>query len=206
MPRDAGGIGIGIGSATRIGIGEGVHSTSSMWPAISLHVPTIADAGRLAEAVDESRAELSRWMDWCTPGYDVTHAREWLAEQQRLHAAREGFEFVIEDSQGGLLGACGLNQLNGLHRFANLGYWVRTSATGRGVATAAVRRVARWAFEHTDLERLEIVVLEDNLASRRVAEKAGALREGILRCRLRHQGRSHDAVMYALVRGSLDAE
>lgn len=169
-------------------------------PAVRLHLPAADDAARLHEAVRESFDELSAWMDWCVPEYGLDHARRWLEEQARLHAAGDGFEFLVEDGGGRLLGACGLNQLNRAQRLANLGYWVRSSATGRGVAVAAVRAVSRWAFARTDLERLEIVVLEDNLRSLRVAEKAGARREGVLRARLRHRGRSRDAVMYSLVR------
>jgi ribosomal-protein-serine acetyltransferase len=94
----------------------------------------------------------------------------------------------------------GLNQLRPEHRLANLGYWVRTSATGRGVATAAVRQLARFAFRETDLIRLELVVAADNAASHRVAEKADALREGPAHDRLYIHGKAHDAVVYALLR------
>ena len=57
----------------------------------------------------------------------------------------------------------------------NVGYWVRTGCTRQGIATATVRLVARLAFEDLDLERLEFVIGVDNVASRRVAEKAGAI-------------------------------
>lgn len=78
---------------------------------------------------------------------------------------------------------------------------VRSSATGRGVAVAGVRAVAKWAFAETDLERLEIVVMTDNLRSLRVAEKAGACRKGLLRARLRLADENRDAVMFSFVRG-----
>jgi RimJ/RimL family protein N-acetyltransferase len=83
---------------------------------------------------------------------------------------------------------------------ANLGYWIRSSQTRRGLATAAVRLLAHWAFDNTDLNRLELVISVENLASLRVAEKAGAVREGILRSRLLLYGRSHDAALYSLLR------
>ncbi len=83
---------------------------------------------------------------------------------------------------------------------APLRYWVRSSATRAGVATAAVHALRDWAFLTTDLIRLEIVVAIGNLASLRVAEKSGATREGIQRSRLLLHGRAHDAVMYSLTR------
>jgi ribosomal-protein-serine acetyltransferase len=75
------------------------------------------------------------------------------------------------DSDGRVLGTCGINQINKIHQFANLGYWTRSSEAGKGVAVAAVRELERWVFSETDLERLEIVVACGNRRSERVAEK-----------------------------------
>ena len=69
------------------------------------------------------------------------------------------------------------------------------------LATQAVKSLAAWAFANTDLIRLEIVVALGNAASLRVAEKAGARREGTLRKRLFFHGVAHDAAMFSLVRG-----
>lgn len=58
-----------------------------------------------------------------------------------------------------------------------------------------------WASENTELERLEILVSTPNAASVRVAEKAGAVREGVLRARLHVNGHAHDAFVFSFVRG-----
>jgi RimJ/RimL family protein N-acetyltransferase len=79
-------------------------------------------------------------------------------------------------------------------------YWVRTSATRRGVATAAVRALTEFAFRETNLVRLEIVVALGNVASHRVAGKVGALREGVAHDRLYAHGQSHHAIISALLR------
>lgn len=62
---------------------------------------------------------------------------------------------------------------------------------------------ARFGFQELKLFRIEIVVRLDNRASLRVAEKTGAVREGILRDRLLAHGKSHDAVMFSLLPGEL---
>jgi len=69
------------------------------------------------------------------------------------------------------------------------------------VATAAAQLTAKWTFHHTDIVRLEIVVATGNVASQRVAERAGAQREGMLRRRLFVRGEFQDAVMFSMVRG-----
>ena len=111
---------------------------------------------------------------------------------------------LYEDTATGhFLGGAGLNHVNRVHRFVNLGYWVRTDQTGRGVATAAAQLAARYAIEELGFVRVEIVVEVENLASQRVADKTGARREGLLRRRLMNRENPRDAVMYSLVREDL---
>lgn len=160
----------------------------------------VDDAAVVAEAVQESLAELMPWMPWCHPGYSVEEAREWLALQVAAFDAGRAYEFAIVSGDGRYLGGCGLNGIDRLNRRANLGYWVRSSATRQGVAGAAVRAIHEWAFGATDLIRLEILVAVENVASLRVAEKSGAVRDGTLAHRLLLQGGSHDAAMFALTR------
>jgi ribosomal-protein-serine acetyltransferase len=159
------------------------------------------DAPALWEAARESVAEVGRWLAWCHAEYSLADAAEWIRASEALAYEGREYRFAIV-GEGRVLGVCGLNQVNPVNRFANLGYWVRTSATRRGVATAAVRQVAGFAFTSTELVRLEIVCAVGNEASQRVAERAGAMREGVLRDRLLVHGRPTDAVMYSLVRGA----
>jgi len=82
------------------------------------------------------------------------------------------------------IGAAGLNQFNRVHNFCNLGYWVRTSAQRQGAARAAIRALARFAFDELALTRVEIVVADGNHASLALARKAGAVHEGLAHNRL----------------------
>src|SRR5262245_13471861 len=142
-------------------------------------------------------------MPWCHSAYAIEDSRSWLSIQVPAFEQKTAFEFAIVAADGRYLGGCGLNQLDAINRRANLGYWVRSAATRQGVATAAVRALRDWAFGATDLVRLEIVVASGNTASHRVAEKAGAVREGVLLRRLLLHGRFHDATMFSLTRDTV---
>jgi RimJ/RimL family protein N-acetyltransferase len=86
---------------------------------------------------------------------------------------------------------------------AEIGYWMDPRARGRGVATAAVRALCRWAFTIQDLPPIDLIEWRcevGNLASRRVAEKAGFLIEATLRRRLIHRGQRVDAWVGSLLR------
>jgi RimJ/RimL family protein N-acetyltransferase len=159
------------------------------------------DAQSLWEAARESAAEVFPWLAWCHAQYSMAEAAEWIRSKARLAAEGREYAFAMVGPDGRYLGGCGLNQINHNHRFANVGYWVRSSATGRGVATQAVHQLADFAFGETDLVRLEIVCAVGNVRSQRVAERAGAVREGVLKNRLLLHGQPVDAVMYSLVRG-----
>jgi RimJ/RimL family protein N-acetyltransferase len=158
------------------------------------------DDAALVDAALESVAEVQPWMPWCHPAYSLEDARAWLGFQVPAFERQTAFEFAIVDGGGRYLGGCGLNQLDPLNRRANLGYWVRSTVARQGVATAAVHALRDWGFASTDLVRLEIVVAAGNTASHRVAEKAGAAREGFLIRRLLLHGRLHDATMFAFTR------
>lgn len=172
----------------------------SQEPDVSIRPCRIGDAPALLEAALESVAEVRPFLPWCHPDLTLNEVRTWIEAQVSAFEALKSFEFAIMALDGRYLGACGLNHIDEANRRANLGYWVRTSAAGCGVATAAVRQLVWWAFENTDLVRLEVVVSTRNAGSLRVAEKSGAWREGTLRKRLLLHGEAHDAAVFSFVR------
>src|SRR6185436_14518023 len=141
------------------------------------------DSAAMHAAAKESWRELEPWMPWAHEDYTLAEAEAWVALQTKAFPAGEMFEFVIVDGAGRFLGGCGINQIDDDNRRANVGYWVRTPAARRGVATAAVREAVAWARASTELKRLEILVAIGNVASLRVAERV-AVKEAVLRSRL----------------------
>lgn len=163
------------------------------------------DAEALTTAVIAAVPTVGRWMDWCRPDYTRDTALTWIRYCQTQWAAPWGErEFGIFDRvDGALLGCAGINQINTLNSFGNLGYWIRPEAVGRGLASRVADWVARFGFEQMGLVRLELVIRVDNAISRRVAEKLGAHFEAIMRSRLMFEGGAHDAAMYGLLPADL---
>jgi RimJ/RimL family protein N-acetyltransferase len=158
------------------------------------------DAGLLFEAARESSAEVYPFLERCHPDYQIEESHNWIALVYQKWMKGEWYDFAIFDSRTQrYLGGCGLNDIHLPQHTANLGYWVRSSATRRGIATEATSLLAKFAFDHLSLQRLEIVIAEENLASVRVAEKSGAILEGTLRNRLFLHGTNTDASLYSLI-------
>lgn len=156
------------------------------------------------EAIRESFAELQPWMPWAKTCPTV---EETESNGRRAHArfhAREDLTF-----RGWLKGTDRFVVASGLHRFDwtvprfEIGYWVRTSMTGKGYACEIVRALADLAFETLQAKRVEIRCDENNQRSWRVAERCGFELEGVLRCdSLGTDGSVRSTRVYSRVRPS----
>lgn len=158
-----------------------------------------SDAELLYESARECLPE-TQWMPWCHEHYAPEDSKSWIAGSIIKWAEGKEYNFVIADAKtGAYLGGAGLNRMDTEYGIANLGYWVRAARRGSGIAAAATRLVAHFGVEQVGLHRLEIVVAVGNEPSCRAAEKAGAVREGVLRNRLLVAGKPHDAFMHSLI-------
>ena len=151
--------------------------------------------------------DVARFLDMVPQPYGIDDARAFLAQCEESWRTGSSATFaVLVTGSDEPVGGLGLrwDQLDA--GVAEVGYWVGGDSRRRGVATAAVRVAARWAFEAASaLERLELRAAVDNPASNRVAEKAGFTREGVLRAQRFNArlGRRVDFVMWSLLREEL---
>lgn len=163
----------------------------------------LSDTDEHYEAVMESLAELSKWTPWATSDYSKKKSEDWLC--MVIKAWDKGLEYsfsVFDKKSGEFLGWCGITDICGLpHKKANLGYWLRTSKTGKGIAAKAARMLARWGLQNLDINRIEIAAAEKNFASIKTAENTGAKYEGVLRNLLVLHGKPLNGAMYSLVKG-----
>lgn len=163
-----------------------------------------ADVQPLYEVACESIAEVAPYERWCHPGYSLDEAKEYVEWWIKARERRSAFYYAVEDAASShLLGVCGVSDHSSEHRHAMLGYWVRTSETGRGVATVAARLVASAAFADLNLLRVSIGVPVANAASHCVVAKLGAVREGVMRHELVLPSGPSDVVLYSLLPGEL---
>jgi len=158
------------------------------------------DAEQFAAAVRESANSVGKWLSWWKPDFSAADAESWFAICAGTIAARTGFGIgIFHKTDGRLIGSVGINRIDYPNRQGAMGYWVRESEQGAGFCTEAVLRMRDFGFDELKLARLEIVVLADNLASRKVAEKSGAKFECIIDQRLIHNGLASAAAVYSLV-------
>jgi RimJ/RimL family protein N-acetyltransferase len=155
------------------------------------------DAGGLVAIADD--AEVARYLaDGFPHPYTALDARFWIALTAGLE--RRDSQLAIE-VDGELAGGVGVNFYSGERRLTgHIGYWLGRNFWGRGIATAACRAMADHALANFGLARLETTVYAPNVASARVLEKAGFVREGTLRDAIVKGDALFDAYLYAKVK------
>ncbi len=114
------------------------------------------------------------------------------------------FRLVVDlRGTGEPVGTIGLYAYSEQNRRAELGYDLLREHWGKGLTTEAVIAVLRYAFEELKLNRVEAKTDSENVASIRVLEKSGFIREGLLRQRYNYKGGFHDEVFYGILVGDL---
>lgn len=114
------------------------------------------------------------------------------------------FGFFAPD-ESTVVGGGGLHRRVGPDAF-EIGYWIRSSEAGRGLATEATAALTRVGLELCGADRIEIRVEPENRASLAIPRKLGFSEEGTLRRRLDPadpDGARRDAVVFAMFRDSL---
>jgi RimJ/RimL family protein N-acetyltransferase len=147
---------------------------------------------------------IARWTGIPEP-YTRKEAKLFFKTNARQEAMGVGTDAaIVEAGAGSVLGGVGL-KLHLNHATAEVGYWVAAHARRQGVATRAVRLMARWAFEDLEVKRLELLTNLGNEASEGVALKCGFQREGVLRSVRIIKGERVDLTMFALLPDELVA-
>ena len=110
--------------------------------------------------------------------YPDNGARQWIQYVVPRHAAGTEYAFSIFAGTE-IVGVIGFTDLDGQNRSAEFGYWIGKPFWGRGLASEAGSRALRFIFEATDTACVTAMVLDRNLASRRVLGKLGFGETGV---------------------------
>lgn len=161
---------------------------------------TLDDAIALSALVSANREHLAPWQP--------RQAEVWFSEEGQAEGIRASLEahsagrqvphVIVAD--GVVVGRIALNSvIRGAFQSASIAYWVDSTQTGRGIATAAVAKIVDLAFDDLQLHRVQGETLPRNAASRRVLEHNGFVEYGIAMDYLHIAGRWQDHVLYQRV-------
>jgi RimJ/RimL family protein N-acetyltransferase/nitrite reductase/ring-hydroxylating ferredoxin subunit len=164
---------------------------------VSLRPFRAEDAPAVAEACQDP--QVSRWIPLIPVPYTEADAKRFILLSLQAWTDGTGYEFAIVDAATDrYVGSVGIQPGANPRRLA-IGYMIAPEVRGRGLATRGVKLAVRWAFDNLAIERLALWTLPGNVASQRVAEKAGFRWEGLTRnWDSGRDGHPMDVVMFSM--------
>jgi RimJ/RimL family protein N-acetyltransferase len=167
-----------------------------------IRVARPGDGAAFNEAITESLAELAPWLGWVTPPPTLEASESsCLAAYERFLRNEDLMAFFFLKEDATLIGGSGLHDADWNLRQFEVGYWGRSSFSGKGLMTEGVRALADHALELLGATRVFITTDALNVASWKLAERAGFEFEGILRNERRNlSGGLRDTRVYSRIR------
>lgn len=165
--------------------------------------PQWGDGAAVNAAIRESLDELRSWMPWAQQMPTIEESEENVRWARLKFMERKDLRLhLFSKETGGFIGGSGLHRIDWESRKFEIGYWIRTSQSGKGLMTEAVQRITHFAIESLLANRIEIRCDSMNARSARLAERLGFTLEGILRNeKLDESGALRSSMVFAKVRG-----
>jgi ribosomal-protein-serine acetyltransferase len=159
------------------------------------------DADEMTEAVQASEMELNEWLPWAHLGYSKSDATNYIRDSIKSWREERAYDFAIRHLEhlDRHIGNISVWFISRSFKTGEIGYWIRTDETTRGVATEVGARALQIAFEELKMHRVILRIAVGNRASERVAEKLGFYREGILREEIKVRGEWLDHSVWGLL-------
>jgi ribosomal-protein-serine acetyltransferase len=156
-------------------------------------------APALFELTERNRTWLRQWLPWLDGIKKPEHTAFFVSACLERYATGEQMNCAVlyRNELAGVIGFHNIREHTGT---CAIGYWLSEDLTGRGIITRSVREMERVAFTDMKLSRTEIRCAPTNLASRRIPERLGYRKEGLLRRQENLYGRVVDHVVYGLLK------
>jgi RimJ/RimL family protein N-acetyltransferase len=147
---------------------------------VTLRRFTLDDVAAVTRACRDP--EIPRWTAGIPEPYEEVHARGWIMLHDRFWNQEGRAAFAFCDARSGeLFGSMALGEVDFIARSAVAGYWAAPWARSRGATTRALVVACRWGFAVLGLRVVDLMTLPGNIASERVAQKAGFVLAGMIR-------------------------
>jgi RimJ/RimL family protein N-acetyltransferase len=166
-----------------------------------LRTPRMADGILIVDTIRASLPELEPWMPWAKADYNTADAEDWCRRGAAKYLLGEEANYLIfRRIDGRYMGNISSFSLGWSVPKFEIGYWLATSEVGNGYMTEALLGVTQMTFDVFCARRIEIHTDALNHRSRRVAERAGYMLEGVLKNECRTKDELRDTCIYALAK------
>ncbi|MFZ0013556.1 MAG: GNAT family protein, partial [Acidimicrobiia bacterium] len=159
------------------------------------------DASTLDEAIRASLPDLNQWLPWARMDYTSADTTAFIRESINAWKEDRAWDYSVRENEDGKrhIGNISFWTVSKLGKIAEIGYWVRSDETSKGVCTEAVGLLLDEMFTSLGYHKIVLRIAVGNVQSDRVAEKLGFTREGVLREELLIRGNWVDHTLWSLL-------
>jgi len=159
---------------------------------------------RFSDAEDIRRnannKEVARWTISVPYPYTKDHAVRFIRKTHYGYENRKSYTFgIVLRKENKVIGTITLSKFDYKNKNAEIGYWLGKRYWKQGLMTEAVKLILKFGFRQLKLHRIGSGLFEENVASRRVLEKAGFKLEGKIRESRFRYGRWHNELRYGVL-------
>lgn len=144
---------------------------------IALKEVILEDAATIWQAIDSHRDELRTWLPFVDRLNKVEDEEAFVRSVLEVPEAERNLTFVI-DAGGKMAGLIGFTLTDSLNHRTEIGYWLLPGYRKKGIMTACVKQLCRWAVDHREMNRVQIKCAVGNLPSNAIPRRLGFTFEG----------------------------
>lgn len=159
------------------------------------------DAATLNDAIRVSLPDLNQWLPWARTDYESNDANAFIRDSVQAWKEDRAWDYSIRFKDEPLrhVGNISMWTVSKTGKIAEIGYWVRSDETSKGVCTEAADALLGEAFGRLGFHKVVMRIAIGNDPSHRVAEKLGFTREGVLREELLIRGNWVDHAQWSML-------
>lgn len=159
----------------------------------------LSHAEAIFKAIDQNRKFLRKWLPFIDFTHKVADTEKFVQSilEKPVDRRDEVYAIWYKHEFAGLIGFKDADRINDK---IEIGYWLVEKMTGKGIATAAVRKMVNLAFRNMDINRIQIRCGVGNEKSSAIPWRLGFSFEGIERNGERHNHSYIDLEVFSLLK------
>ncbi len=154
-------------------------------------------ANELFDLTNRNRVFLDKWLPWVKHTNNVSDTMEFIRTSLKKEKAKKGFNSLIY-YENELAGIIGLVEICTVRSNTEIGYWLGEEYNGKGIMTKCCGALTDYCFKELNLNRVLILCEKGNKASRKIPERLGFFKQGILKRNGFYNNKYADHVQYSM--------
>lgn len=160
-------------------------------------------AKELFELTDKNRKYLKKWLPWVDGTQTVADTESFIKLSKKQQRSKKGLQFTIK-YKNKICGMTGLVFINNQDKRTEIGYWLSSKHTGKGIMTKSCKALIDHCFNNLNLNKILIRCAPGNKASIGIPERLNFTREGLLREDTVLNGKFEDSILFTMLRKEWD--